>query len=196
VVHFESGAARDERAWTLGGNSRLPAAIRFLWCRAVDEAFHARYSAQARRYRYRIVNRGIPPALQRQWSSWERLPLDAAAMNRAAQALLGEHDFSAFRTVQCQAKHPRRNLHEIRVEREGEVLTIEVQANAFLHHMVRNIVGSLVPVGRGEQPDSWLGDLLRGRNRAVAGPTAPSSGLVFLGPRYPAHFGLPAGVSL
>jgi tRNA pseudouridine38-40 synthase len=196
VVHFDSGAARDERAWQLGGNSRLPGAVRFLWCRRVGEDFHARYSARARRYRYRILNRGVPPALQRQWLSWERLPLDAEAMHRAAQVLVGEHDFSAFRTAQCQARHPNRSVHEISVRREGEVLSVDVQANAFLHHMVRNFVGSLLLVGRGEHPESWIGELLRGRDRTRSGPTAPPDGLVFLGPRYPAGFGLPEQVSL
>jgi len=196
VVHFDSEAARSERAWTLGGNSRLPDSVRFLWCRAVSDDFHARYSARARRYRYRILNRAVPPALRRQWLAWERRPLDAQAMHRAAQALLGEHDFSAFRTAQCQAKHPRRCLQEIAVAREGEELSVEVQANAFLHHMVRNIVGSLMLVGLGEQPEDWIGQLLRGRDRTVAGPTAPAGGLVFLGPRYPAAFGLPAEQSL
>ena len=124
------------------------------------------------------------------------MPLDAPAMHRAAQALLGEQDFSAFRTAQCQAPHARRCLHEITVLREGEEISIEVQANAFLHHMVRNIVGSLLMVGRGEQPEDWVGELLRGRDRTVAGPTAPAEGLVFLGPRYPAECGLPAEVSL
>ena len=196
VVHFDSEAPRSERAWTLGGNSRLPDSVRFLWCRAVPDEFHARYSARARRYHYRILNRAVPPALRRQWLAWERRPLDAAAMHRAAQALLGEHDFSAFRTAQCQAKHPRRCLQEISVVREGEELAVAVQANAFLHHMVRNIVGSLIMVGLGEQPEDWIGELLRGRDRTVAGPTAPAGGLVFLGPRYPAEFGLPPELSL
>jgi tRNA pseudouridine38-40 synthase len=196
VVHFDSGATRSERAWLMGGNSRLPDSVRFLWCQAMPDNFHARYSARARRYRYRILNRAIAPALQRQWCSWERLPLDAAAMHRAAQALVGEHDFSAYRTAQCQAKHPNRHLQEIVVAREGEMVTVEVQANAFLHHMVRNIVGSLLPVGRGEQAESWPGELLRGRDRTLAGPTAPSAGLVFLAPFYPAEFALPAAVSL
>jgi tRNA pseudouridine38-40 synthase len=196
VVHFDSEAARDERAWQYGGNSRLPAAVRFLWCRRVDGEFHARYSARARRYCYRILNRAVPPALQRQWLSWERLPLDAEAMHRAAQVLLGEQDFSAFRTAQCQAKHPNRSVHAICVRREGEIVSVEVQANAFLHPMVRNFVGSLLLVGRGEQPEAWIGELLRGRDRTRSGPTAPASGLVFLGPRYPAGVALPAEVTL
>ena len=196
VVHFDTTVQRSERSWTLGGNSRLPDAVRFLWCRAVPDDFHARYSAQARRYRYRILNRAVPPALQRQWLSWERLPLDADAMHRAAQALLGEHDFSAFRTAQCQARHPNRRVHAISVQRDGEVLGVEVQANAFLHHMVRNFVGSLLLVGRGVQPEGWVAELLRGRDRTLSGPTAPPEGLVFLGPRYPAAFGLPPEVTL
>jgi tRNA pseudouridine38-40 synthase len=134
--------------------------------------------------------------MQRHYLSWERLPLDAPAMDRAAQALVGEHDFSAFRTAQCQAKHPRRNLQGISVRREDEVLTINVQANAFLHHMVRNIAGSLMLVGLGSQPEAWLGELLAGRDRTVAGPTAPAEGLVFLGPKYPAEWGLPPELTL
>jgi tRNA pseudouridine38-40 synthase len=117
-------------------------------------------------------------------------------MHRAAQALVGEHDFSAFRTVHCQAPHPRRDLQHIDVRRDGEIVEVEVQANAFLHHMVRNIVGSLLPVGRGEAPEDWLAQLLAGRDRTVAGPSAPSDGLVFVGPRYPAQCRLPAEVTL
>ncbi len=196
VVHFDSDAARDERAWVLGTNTRLPAGIRVLWCQAVPDAFHARYGARARRYRYRILNRAIPPAMQRQFFSWERLPLDADAMHRAAQALVGEHDFSAFRTAHCQAKHPNRHLHSLTVRREDEQVLVEVQANAFLHHMVRNIVGTLIPVGHHLQPETWPGTLLSGRDRTVAGPTAPAEGLVFLGPKYPAEWGLRPEVTL
>ena len=196
VVHFECEVPRTARAWVLGTNTRLPGGIRVLWCQTVADKFHARYSARARSYRYRILNRAIPPAMQRHYLSWERLPLDAAAMHRAAQALVGEHDFSAFRTAQCQAAHPMRNLQRISVNREGEVLTIDVQANAFLHHMVRNIVGSLVEIGHGQRAESWLGELLAGRDRTVAGPTAQAEGLVFLGPRYPPDCNLPAAVTL
>ena len=117
-------------------------------------------------------------------------------MDAAAQALVGEHDFSAFRTAQCQAKHPMRCLHRISVRRDGPIVEVVVEANAFLHHMVRNIVGSLLPVGRGERPPAWIAELLAGKDRTVAGPTAPSQGLVFIGPRYPASWGLPPGVSL
>ncbi|TWI12569.1 tRNA pseudouridine(38-40) synthase TruA [Aerolutibacter ruishenii] len=196
VVHFDGPAHRDPRGWTLGTTSRLPPAICARWCIPVADDFHARFSARARRYRYSILNRAVRPALRRQYLSWERQPLDADAMHRAAQALLGENDFSAFRTVHCQAPHARRDLQFISVTRDDDIVHVEVQANAFLHHMVRNIVGSLLPVGRGEQPETWLGQLLAGRDRTVAGPTAPSAGLVFLGPRYPAECGLPAEVAL
>jgi tRNA pseudouridine38-40 synthase len=196
VVHFDSDAEREPRGWVLGATTRLPASICALWCVRVDGEFHARFSARARRYRYCILNRAVRPALQRQYLSWERRPLDAAAMHRAAQALLGEHDFSAFRTVHCQAPHARRDLQHITVTREGDIVEVEVQANAFLHHMVRNIVGSLLPVGRGERPEEWLAELLAGRDRTVAGPTAPPDGLVFVGPRYPAGLRLPAEVTL
>ena len=196
VVHFDGPAGRDPRGWMLGATSRLPPAVAVRWCVPVLPDFHARFSARARRYRYRILNRPVRPALERQYLGWDRRPLDADAMHRAAQALLGEQDFSAFRTVHCQAPHARRELQHISVTRAGEVVSIEVQANAFLHHMVRNIVGSLLPVGAGERREAWIGELLAGRDRSVAGPTAPSAGLVFLGPRYPAQWQLPAEVTL
>ena len=196
VVHFDSPVQRDVRGWVLGTTTQLPPSVCVHWCQPVAADFHARFSARARRYRYRLLSRIVRPALHHQYLSWERRPLDADAMHRAAQALVGEHDFSAFRTLQCQAPHARRDLHGITVRREGEVVELEVQANAFLHHMVRNIVGSLLVIGRGEQPETWLATLLAGRDRTVAGPTAPSAGLVFMGPRYPAQWGLPADVTL
>lgn len=196
VVHFDSPVRRDPRGWTLGVTSRLPPPVCVRWCVPVDSGFHARFSARSRRYSYRILNRAVRPALHRQTLSWERRPLDADAMHRAAQALVGENDFSAFRTVHCQAAHARRELQEIVVRRDGDIVEVQVQANAFLHHMVRNIVGSLSMVGRGEQGEAWIGELLAGRDRTLAGPTAPSAGLVFLGPRYPAEWRLPAEVTL
>lgn len=195
VVHFDSEVQRDPRSWVLGGCSNLPSSVAVLWAQPVDQAFHARFSARSRRYRYRILNRQVRAALEARYVTWERLPLDAARMHDAAQALLGEHDFSAFRAMSCQAAHPRRQVLAVSVRREDEQVIIEIEANAFLHHMVRNIVGSLLPIGRGEQPTSWMGELLAGRSREVAGPTALASGLTFLGPRYEAHWGLPAEVS-
>jgi tRNA pseudouridine38-40 synthase len=136
------------------------------------------------------------PALMGQYLGWERMSLDAQAMHEAAQALLGMQDFSSFRSSQCQASHARRDLQYIAVSQDGDETIVEVQANAFLHHMVRNIVGSLLCVGRGEKPREWIAQLLAGRDRSMAGPTAPSEGLLFLGPRYPPEWGLPAEVCL
>jgi len=194
VVHFDTDAVRDPRGWVLGTTSNLPVSMSVRWCVPVSDDFSARFGARARRYRYRILNRGTRPGLEHQYLSWERMPLDADAMHAAAQLLRGEHDFSAFRSVQCQAKHARRQMHDIVVTRRDDEVLVEVQANAFLHHMVRNIVGSLLLVGRGERPVEWIAELLHGRDRSVAGPTAPAAGLLFLGPRYPRQWGLPQDV--
>ncbi|HJT97565.1 MAG TPA: tRNA pseudouridine(38-40) synthase TruA [Rhodanobacteraceae bacterium] len=196
VVHFDSDARRDMRGWMLGANSRLPPSVAVRWAQPVAAEFHARYGARARRYRYRLINRSVRAALDARFASWERVPLDVDAMRAAAVALIGEHDFSAFRTVACQARSPSRHVREIAIARSGEEVVFEIEANAFLHHMVRNIVGSLLPIGRGEQRPEWLAELLAGRDRAKAGPTAPPSGLTFLGPRYPAEWNLPAEVTL
>ena len=194
VVHFDSEAARAERGWMLGANSRLPSTVGVRWAVQVDADFHARYGALGRRYRYSILNRVARPALDARHVAWERQPLDAEAMQRASAALIGENDFSAFRTVACQARTPFRNVHSISVTRIDDRVVIDIAANAFLHHMVRNIVGSLLPVGRGEQPESWIAELLAGRERRAAGPTASAAGLCFLSPIYPARYGLPAEV--
>lgn len=191
VVHFDTDAVRDPRAWVLGTTTRLPPAVSVRWCVPVPADFNARFSAVARRYRYRILNRQVRPALGRQYLSWHWRPLDAEAMHAAAQALLGERDFSAFRSVQCQATHARRELQRISVSREGDIVTVEVQANAFLHHMVRNIVGSLLEVGAGVQPPQWIAELLAARDRTRAGPTAPPDGLTFIAPLYPRQWQLP-----
>jgi len=197
VVHFDTTAQRSTRGWTLGTNSNLPPSMAVRWAQPVAEDFHARFGARARRYRYTILNRAVRPALEARHVAWERMPLDADAMHVAAQALVGEQDFSAFRTVACQARTPMRNLHAIAVRRaDAEHVVIEVQANAFLHHMVRNIVGSLLPVGRGERAPAWIAQLLAGRDRSVAGPTAAAQGLLFVGPLYPADCGLPGEVTL
>jgi tRNA pseudouridine38-40 synthase len=196
VVHFDSAVQRDARSWILGGCSNLPTSVAVVWAQPVSADFHARFSARSRRYRYTILNRPVRAALDARYVTWERQPLDAERMHEAAQVLVGEHDFSAFRAISCQAAHARRAVLAIGVRREGEQVIVEIEANAFLHHMVRNIVGSLLPIGRGERPVAWMGELLAGRNREVAGPTAPSSGLTFLGPRYEPHWGLPAEVCL
>lgn len=195
VAHFDTSAQRTSRGWVLGCNSLLPSDVCVRWAQPVADDFHARYGAYARRYRYTILNRPVRPALESRFVTWERLPLDAQAMHEAAQALVGEHDFSAFRTVACQARSPLRHIHEISVVREGEHVVLDVRANAFLHHMVRNIVGTLLPIGRGEQAIGWAAQLLAGRDRALAGPTAPPTGLVFVGPLFPRACGLPEEAS-
>lgn len=196
VAHFDSNAARDPRAWVLGACANLPSSVAVLWAQPVADDFHARHAARARRYRYSILNRPVRAALDARYVTWERQPLNASAMHEAAQQLLGEHDFSAFRATSCQAPHARRNMVEISVSRTQDQVHTEIEANAFLHHMVRNIMGSLLPVGRGDQPAKWIAELLAGRDRAVAGPTAPAAGLTFVGPRYPASWGLPTAVTL
>lgn len=195
VVHFDSEARREMRGWVLGACSNLPASVAVLWAQPVAEDFHARFAARSRRYRYHILNRPVRAALDARYVTWERLALDAERMHAAAQALRGEHDFSAFRALSCQAPHPRRSVLGVSVRREGEHVVLEIEANAFLHHMVRNIVGSLLLIGRGEQPVEWMARLLAGRDRQLAGPTAPASGLTFIGPRYERHWGLPEEVS-
>lgn len=196
VVHFDTDAQRDMRSWVLGASSNLPTSVAVLWAQPVLDSFHARFSARSRRYRYHILNRPVRAALDARYVTWERLPLDASRMHAAAQSLLGAHDFSAFRALSCQAPHPRRTMLEVEVRREGEHVIVEIEANAFLHHMVRNIVGSLLMIGRGEMPIEWMGELLAGCDRQVAGPTAPASGLTFIGPRYEPHWGLPTEVCL
>jgi tRNA pseudouridine38-40 synthase len=187
---------RDPRGWVLGATSRLPRSVAVLWARSVPDEFSARFSARARRYRYTLLNRPIRPALEGRFVAWERVPLDAGAMHAAAQALVGEQDFSAFRAAACQARHPRRCVRAISVGRVDERVVVEIEANAFLHHMVRNIVGSLLEVGRGERPCAWIAELLAARDRNQAGVTALPQGLVFIGPRYPAQWGLPPEVTL
>jgi tRNA pseudouridine38-40 synthase len=194
VVHFDTQAMRSPRSWMLGSNSRLPSTVGVHWALPVDEGFHARYGARGRRYRYTILNRAARPALDARYVAWERQPLDATAMQRASDCLIGEHDFSAFRTIACQARTPFRNVHAIRIDRIDDRVVIDIEANAFLHHMVRNIVGSLLPVGRGEKPQTWIAELLAGQDRSVAGPTASAAGLCFVSPVYPVSSGLPAEV--
>ena len=191
VAHFESDARREERSWGLGLNSHLPDGVSVLWIRPVDEEFHARFSAFARSYRYRMLNRWIRPALEHGRSSWIRQPLNAELMNQAAQYLAGEHDFSSFRAAACQANHAVREIQAISVRREEDVVVLDVTANGFLYHMVRNIVGSLIEVGRGDRPVKWLTEILEGQDRKVAGVTAESQGLYFMNVRYDPKYGIP-----
>ena len=191
VAHFDTTAERPLRGWTLGANTHLPPDIAVLWSHPVPPGFHARYSALSRSYRYVIQNRAVRPALARQRACWVHQPLDAAAMHEAAQCLVGEHDFSAFRAAECQSRTPIRRLDRIGVSRSGDRVVLEVTANAFLHHMVRNIAGTLIAVGRGEQRAEWVAEALATRDRRAAGITAPPGGLYFLRIEYPLDFGLP-----
>ena len=192
VIHFDSDAPRSMRSWVLGANVNLPPAVCLLWARTVPETFHARFSACARRYRYTILNRPSRPALGFNHLTWERCPLDVGRMQAGARVLLGEHDFSSFRAVGCQAKSPVRTLHSLRVERSADRVTLDVHANAFLHHMVRNLAGVLMAVGRGEHDPDWVAEVLAQRDRRRGGVTAPAAGLCFVGVEYPAEFGLPS----
>ncbi len=196
VVHFDSAAQRGERGWVLGGNANLPDSVAIRWARVVPASFHARFSARRRAYRYSLLNRWVRPGLGGRYLAWERRPLSLLKMRAAVPHLLGEHDFRAFRTVHCQAPSPVRTLHRLDIAQDGDEFRFEVEANAFLHHMVRNLVGTLMVVGRGEQPPEWVAEVLRSRDRCQAGPTAPSAGLCFLAPGYPTEFGLPAEVCL
>ncbi len=190
VVHFETGARRSSRSWILGSNANLPDDISISWAREMPDHFHARFSAVGRRYRYQIINRSFRSALWRQRAVWIHRPLDAQRMQQAAEALVGTHDFSSYRALACQAKHPVRTVHSLGVSREGEMISIDVHANAFLHHMVRNIAGVLIAIGKGEQQESWAGEVLELRDRTLGGVTAPPQGLCLTGVDYPAEFGL------
>ncbi len=196
VAHFDTISDRPMRGWVLGANGELPPEIAMLWAVEVDAQFHARHSAQARSYRYCILQRATRPALLRERVWWVRTELDAATMHEAAQQLVGEHDFSAFRAAECQSKTPRRRIHTISVAADGPLVTIEVTANAFLHHMVRNIVGTLHPVGTGEQKPAWVAEALASRDRARAGITAPAHGLYLARVRYAEDLGIPEFVQL
>jgi tRNA pseudouridine38-40 synthase len=191
IIHFDAPVSRSCKAWVMGGNAGLPDDIRVHWAMPVDKSFHARFSATARSYRYVIANTAIRSALLRRQVTWHRRPLDEQLMNSAAQSLLGERDFSAFRAASCQSKTPMRNVHSIGVYRRGDLVVLEIVANAFLHHMVRNIAGALLAVGDGRRPPKWLGELLAGCDRTKGADTARACGLYLAAVEYPASFGLP-----
>lgn len=191
VAHFCSQSDRPLRAWVQGANTQLPNDIRIIWAQAMADDFHARFSAVARQYRYVIFNRDVHSAILANRVTWEGRVLDEQRMHLAAQALIGEQDFSAFRASGCQAAHARREVQSISVTRQQDFVFVDIQANAFLHHMVRNIVGSLMVIGRGEQPESWIATLLAIQDRTQAGVTAPASGLYFVNALYPEQFSIP-----
>ncbi|MGL4734530.1 MAG: tRNA pseudouridine(38-40) synthase TruA [Enterovibrio sp.] len=191
VVHFDVKTERPLRAWTMGGNTHLPDHIAVRWAQEVSEDFHARFSATARRYRYVIYNSVLRPAILRHGVSHYHEPLDEKKMHEAGQYLLGENDFSSFRAVMCQSKTPWRNVHHLRVVRSGPFVIVDIKANAFLHHMVRNIVGSLLEVGCHRQEPQWLAWLLAQRDRTLAAATAKAQGLYLVEVDYPENFALP-----
>lgn len=195
VVHFNCAAKRPGRAWVLGTNSVLPPDVSVRWARVVTDDFHARFSAESRAYRYVICNRETRPGLQAGMVTHIHAPLDATAMDAAARCLLGEHDFSSFRAAGCQARHAVREVQAIAVRREGEFVTLTITANAFLQHMVRNIVGTLLPVGLGCREPGWVAQVLDARDRAAAGITARPDGLYLDAVRYPERFDLPSATA-
>ena len=197
VVHFDTGLERSISTWVRGTNAHLPADITVNWAQAVPTDFHARFSATARTYHYRLLNRPTRPAISRVHEGWYHVPLDLAVMRQAARFLMGEHDFSAFRSSECQAKSPVRNITELEITQRGETFHIRITANAFLHHMVRNIVGTLVYIGKdvhektGRFPPQWIEEVLRARDRTRAAPTFSAAGLYLTAVRYDERFRLP-----
>ena len=191
VVHFDCDAVRPLKAWTMGVNANLPSSVAVKWCVHVSDDFNARFSATGRRYRYVIYNHKMRPAILEQGITHIHRPLNEHLMHEAAQALLGEQDFSAFRAALCQSKTPFRNVTNVTVSRHGAFVVVDISANAFLHHMVRNIVGSLVEIGSGHQPVDWIATLLAGRDRTLSAATAKPNGLYLVKVDYPDTFGLP-----
>jgi len=192
VVHFDTSAVRAPRAWVLGANTRLPASVALQWAGDVAPDFHARHSALRREYRYCIVNRSARPALQRLRATWIHRSIDVDAMQRAADVLLGEHDYSAFRAAECQSKTPVRRIDSLRLTRSGDYVWADIVANAYLHHMVRNIVGTLLEVQVAQDPAAAMRAILESRDRRQAGMTVPPQGLYLWHITYAPHHGLPA----
>ena len=192
VIHFDTTAQRSEYSWVRGSNTHLPDTICLNWARPVPDSFHARFKARRRAYRYVILNRPIRPAWLTGKVVSQYLPLDTDKMNAAAQHLIGEHDFTAYRALACQARSPIREMYRIEVTRSGEFVYLDVCANAFLHHMVRNIAGVLMSIGAGKKPVAWAKEVLESRDRRQGGMTAPAAGLYLVRVEYDADFELPA----
>ncbi|MFZ5603307.1 MAG: tRNA pseudouridine(38-40) synthase TruA [Pseudomonadota bacterium] len=192
VVHFDTESVRDMRGWIFGCNTNLPDSISVRWAKIASDEFHARFSAKARAYRYVIYNHPVRPALGLRHLCWNFRPLELEPMQQAAQFLLGEHDFSAFRAQGCQAKSPVKDVQKIDLYRRGRLIVLDIQASAFLHHMVRNIAGVLMAIGAGKYPAGWAKDVLESRDRTQGAPTAAPYGLYFMRVHYPEHFEIPA----
>jgi tRNA pseudouridine38-40 synthase len=193
VVHFDAVNSRPESAWVRGVNTHLPDGIAVLWAKSVDDTFHARFGARERAYRYVLLNHPVRPALMAGRAGWLHGDLDLTAMQKAAQHLLGRHDFSAFRAAECQARSPVRELRQSSVSRNGRFVLFDFRGNAFLHHQVRNMVGALVWVGLGRRSPDWLAGLLRSRDRTQGAATFAPDGLYLVDVRYDAHWNLPIG---
>lgn len=192
VIHFDTRAQRPERAWVQGVNTKLPDAVRVRWAKEVPAQFHARFSARARSYRYLIHSAPTRSAQAASEVTWTQHPLEIDAMREASQHLIGTHDFTSYRATQCQAKSPVREIARLDIARVGQLIVLEISANAFLHHMVRNITGVLMAIGRGEREPEWAGEVLEARDRSAGGVTAPPFGLYLVDVQYPPEFNLPA----
>jgi tRNA pseudouridine38-40 synthase len=191
IVHFEGPAERSIDAWFRGTNTRLGAGVALRWVKAVDDTFHARFSAQSRRYRYILLNQAVRPALFRNQVSWEYRPLAIKPMTDAAAYLLGRHDFSAYRASSCQSRDPVKTLSEVTLRQSGNWIWLDIEANGFLHHMVRNIMGVLLTIGKGQQPASWCKTVLESLDRRQGGMTAPPHGLYLTHVGYDEKYQLP-----
>lgn len=192
IIHFETYAERDLRGWVMGTNTQLPDDIAIKWAKLVDDSFHARFSALERRYRYLIYSAKVKPAILNKGVTWTHKSLDVEAMREAVQYLIGKHDFTSYRAVGCQAKSPVRDVREFNVYREGDLIVLDVRANAFLHHMIRNFAGVLMTIGAGEAEPVWAKEVLEAKDRRKGGVTAPPFGLYFVDVKYPEEYELPA----
>ncbi|CAH9018747.1 tRNA pseudouridine(38-40) synthase TruA [Candidatus Nitrosacidococcus sp. I8] len=191
VIHFDTEVYRPEHSWVFGCNANLPRDVVVLWAKPIEDTFHARFAAQARYYQYRILTRRVRSALHHKRITWCCHSLDLATMKVASQYLIGEHDFSSFRATGCQAKSPIRTIYHLELIQKEDLILMNIAANGFLQHMVRNIAGVLMTIGQGEQPPQWADQVLQARSRALGGVTAPPDGLYLVGVDYPAQFDLP-----
>ncbi len=191
VIHFETDAVREMRSWVLGGNVNLPQDISILWVQPAADDFHARFSATGRSYRYIILNRSARPGIYNHRVTWECRSLDEHRMQQAADCLIGEHDFTSYRAVDCQSNSPVRRVRQLDVNRQGDTVVINIEANAFLHHMVRNIAGVLMEIGTGKAPVEWSQQVLAARDRTLGGVTAAPDGLYLMNVTYPEKFNIP-----
>jgi len=192
VVHFDTEAVRSNRSWLLGTNVNLPMDINVTWVKMVAEDFHARFKAESRSYRYMILGRNTRSAIWHNRAVWMHQPLDEERMNQAAQALIGQHDFSSYRAISCQSKTPVKTIHHLNVTRDGPRIILDITANAFLHHMVRNIAGVLMAIGSGQREIGWSKEVLEHKDRTKGGVTAPPQGLYLMRVGYPDEYGIPA----